>query len=746
MVRSRYVRHKYRIPWYFYDSCGLVALTGALVLVCSLLSHNPYDPSLFYVTSQPVMVTNWCGVFGAQLSAVLVYLFGCASLLGVICLMLIAYDCIVYKTYIKQVDRHIASVLMMFVGASWCTMVSLDWLGTVPAGGAVGLYLYHLIYAYFDALGTLLCIHCLLLICLFIMTRLSPFFVLYYVLKSMRLSFSRAMRATQYVLPRMYRIACYVWFLGDRFCDVVSAYAKHILVGVADYEDTYRSDAWLEQEGWDTSIAPAVQETIITENLQPNIQSVPRSTSSDTKQVCPESYRASYLAFFEHTPQENKDTQNMKESDAQQARLLEEKLACFGIKGSITSIKRGPVVTLFEYQPDIDAKISKIVALEHDLALALQAMSIRIIAPIPGKAVVGFEVANKHRKDVLFSHIITSSAYTEQKAALPLVLGQDTSGDAVVVDLASMPHLLVAGSTGSGKSVALNAMLVGLLCSHTPKTLKLILIDPKRLEFATYTDIPHLIFPIITDPKLVEQVLAWVVKEMEDRYALMALVGARNSIDYNKNITREPLSYIVVVIDELADVMMTAGRAIELQITRIAQMARAAGIHLIVATQRPSVDVITGLIKANFPSRISFRVASKIDSRTILDVGGADALVGRGDMLFLDSRTSHIKRVHGAYVSDEHIQQVVTHSKLQAPVMYKNLMEEMPARTTNDEPEDAIYQEIVYFLQTVDEVSISLLQRRFRIGYNRAARIIEMLEMQGRIMSCEQGKIRKVIK
>ena len=433
----------------------------------------------------------------------------------------------------------------------------------------------------------------------------------------------------------------------------------------------------------------------------------------------------------------------------QRAKILEEKLERFGVSGKVVSIKRGPVVTLFEYKPHIDSKISKIIALEDDLALALQALSIRIIAPIPGRSVVGFEVANKHRKGVFLASVLQSPIFKQYSGALPLALGQDTIGNTVFVDLARMPHLLIAGSTGSGKSVALNAMLVSLLCKLSPDQLRLILVDPKRLEFASYADIAHLLFPIVTNPKDAAPILRWVVRTMEERYECMAEYGVRSIDDFNKLglSDQEAIPYIVVIIDELSDLMMTTGKEIEDLIARITQMARAAGIHMIVATQRPSVDVITGLIKVNFPSRISFRVTSKIDSRTILDCSGADKLLGRGDMLFLDSCEASLRRIHGAYVSDNEIAELVTHIRKERPTDYLDISKEMPVKDDLlHDTDDELYQQVITFLDSIDEISISLLQRKFRIGYNRSARIIDQLEIQGFIEPSTGSKTRKVIR
>lgn len=426
------------------------------------------------------------------------------------------------------------------------------------------------------------------------------------------------------------------------------------------------------------------------------------------------------------------------------ARLLQQKLEHFGVYGTITKIIEGPVVTLFEYQPDIECKISKILAREDDLALALQAISLRIIAPIPGKSVVGFEVANEKRKSVLFSET-AAQGLAIFKGALPLIIGQNSIGKTIIIDLATLPHILVAGSTGSGKSVALHAFISGLLCHTTPSQMSLILIDPKRLEFANYADIPHLIFPIITDSLRAVAVLTWAVKTMEERYEMMARAGARTLQAYREQ--GNTLPYITIVIDEFADLMMTSGKEIEHLVVRLAQMARAAGIHLILATQRPSVDVITGLIKVNFPARIACKVISKIDSRTIIDSPGADKLLGKGDMLFLDPQ-GVIHRLHGAYITDTEIKEITDHIKSQASPQYLSLHTVLQNNTedTFDAHDTKLFQDICIYVREVDGISISSIQRRFKIGYNRSARMVDMLEKQGIISSADTGKIRKTLR
>lgn len=447
--------------------------------------------------------------------------------------------------------------------------------------------------------------------------------------------------------------------------------------------------------------------------------------------------------------------QQVLDDAAQRSSMLESKLVHFGVKGKVTAVKPGPVITLFEYKPDIDSKISKITALEDDLAMALTAHSIRIIAPIPGKDAVGFEIANATRTDVLMDRIMQSKEWATTKARLPIILGVDVVGNPMIQDLASTPHLLVGGATGSGKSVGLNVMLMSLLYKLSPDNLKLILIDPKRLEFTPYADIPHLLFPIVTQPAKAISVLKWVVHEMEQRYELMARAGVRNMAEYQawyKAAARgEPfksLPFLVVIIDELADLMMVGGKDVETHIVRIVQMARAAGIHMIIATQRPSVDVVTGLIKINFPSRVAFRVSSKVDSRTILDTQGAEKLLGRGDMLFMHSASPELRRVHGAYVTDEQIEELAQFWRDQTEPVYIDMQEVvvLEQKAESLEYEDELYGQVVDFVKQSDEISISMLQRQYRIGFNRSARLIEKLESQGLIAPAQGSKPRKVLR
>ena len=444
------------------------------------------------------------------------------------------------------------------------------------------------------------------------------------------------------------------------------------------------------------------------------------------------------------------------------ATRLAEKCKEFNVTGQIKHICPGPVVTTYEFKPDPGVKYSRVVSLVDDLCLALKAESIRIDR-MPGKPHVGIEVPNPRRETIFLREVIESRAFRESGSKLTIALGKTIDGLNYVADLAKMPHLLIAGTTGSGKSVGVNSLIVSILYRARPDEVKFILIDPKRLELGLYEDIPHLAAPIIVDPKLASRSLKWAVGEMERRYRDLAGWGVRNIDGYNTEIMRrnlvkeyddngepwKPLPYIVIIIDELADLMMTSGREVEESITRLAQMARAVGIHLVLATQRPSVDVITGLIKANFPSRISFRVSSKIDSRTIIDTNGAEQLLGRGDMLFLPPGTSRLIRVHGAYIDETEISRIVSHIKAQGPPAYDETItqsdEEALGLETTEGEHDELFEEALRICVEMKRASTSVLQRRLRIGYGRAAAILDIMEREGLIGAADGSRPRPVL-
>jgi DNA segregation ATPase FtsK/SpoIIIE-like protein len=454
---------------------------------------------------------------------------------------------------------------------------------------------------------------------------------------------------------------------------------------------------------------------------------------------------------------------------------LTQKLADFGIRGEVTAIRPGPVITIFEYLPAPGVKVSRIASLTDDIAMAMRAIRVRIVAPIPGKGVVGIEIPNKNRQFVWYRDMMVSREYRDSDWQLPMALGKTTDGRPMFSDLAKMPHLLVGGTTGSGKSVGVNAMLMTLLFHHAPEDMRLILIDPKMLEFELYNDIPHLLHPVVTEPKLANAALKWACKEMDDRYRILARWGTRNILSYNKKLAKEmedwtptkarryaprgwpkdqeppvprKLPYIVVVIDELADLMMVASKEVEESIVRLAQKARACGIHLIVATQRPSVDVITGLIKANMPSRIAFQVRSKTDGRTILDQNGAETLLGKGDMLFLPPGVSALARLHAPFVADEEVARVCDHLREQGAPIYEadiRVEDDLGGGGVEEEDYDENYDLAVQIVTEAGKASTSMIQRRLKIGYNRAARIIEMMEREGIVGPADGARPRKVL-
>ena len=480
-----------------------------------------------------------------------------------------------------------------------------------------------------------------------------------------------------------------------------------------------------------------------------------------------------------------------------QSEVLSRALASFDIDGTVTEVRPGPVVTMYEFEPAPGTKVARIVSLADDLALALKATSLRIVAPLPGKSVVGIEVPNRSRETVSLKEVVMSDAFARARSKLTLALGKDIFGAPVTADLKTMPHLLVAGATGAGKSVSLNTMLMSILFSAKPSQVKLLLIDPKMLEFQSYEGIPHLLRPVITDPKSAARGLGWVVAEMERRYKLLAEAGVRNIDAYNRKVAGlheafaenaasavdqpelpmqflseeerlsagetataegepgcmlpkptppEPLPFIVVMIDELADLMMVAPKDVEDKIARLAQMARASGIHLVLATQRPSVDVLTGLIKANFPARIAFQVSSKTDSRTILDANGAEALLGRGDMLYLASGTGRLARLHGSFVSDDDVRSVVEFVKKQALPTYNQELQSLKSEeAAEEEAKDDVYEQAKELVLSTGQASASLIQRRLRVGYPRAARMIEQMEADGIVGAAGRDGRREVL-
>ncbi len=739
----------------------------SLSMLVALMTFSAHDQSMLYHTRQSG-IHNFLGYFGSSLAALLVYAFGSGAFIFVFLFCYVTVIVCGLRSMRQDWDRLVGLFFLLSAVTMLCSVYQGGLCEFSCYGGWFGALLIKSL-GYFDATAQAVIAYSLLGIALVLLLRFAHLHVARLLLRA-GYSIGNYVLQLDHMPARAIRGIATGIAYGYYALVRVVRYGVELLSGSAIKKSELSVVAFEHDKQADDRMKQLVQDLTAYETAQQNHEQQGQETVETNNKFMAVGQEKSQE--FESVTSE-RDLYQLPDVDRmlahgnnegkykivdqtildEQVAILEEKLAQFGIKGQVTRVHPGPVITLFEYRPENHIKLSKILALEDDLAMALQALSIRILAPIPGKAVVGFEVANKVRKPVLLSNIFASTAWNHFEGNLPLILGENTQGDYVVVDLAAMPHLLIAGSTGSGKSVAVNCMLVSLLCACSPEQVKLIIIDPKQLEFSAYEDIAHLLFPIITDCKKAVPVLTWLVSAMEQRYAMMAEHGVKNILEYQRlaqgNSELEPMPFIVLIIDELADLMMTTGKDVEDLLARIAQMSRAAGIHMIVATQRPSVDVITGLIKVNFPNRISFKVTSKVDSRTILDEIGAERLLGKGDMLFLDAKDPDIKRIHGAYVSNKEVQFLVNHIKAQQKVSYLDIADLFAGQITNDallDVDKKLYQEIVSVVRQCDEISISMIQRRFRIGYNRSARIVEALENDGLILPSDGSKMRRVIK
>lgn len=464
--------------------------------------------------------------------------------------------------------------------------------------------------------------------------------------------------------------------------------------------------------------------------------------------VTPSSFSLPSLELLDANSEDGVELSN--EHYYETSEILVKKLQDFGVQGTVAGISPGPVVTTYEFSPAPGVKINRIVNLADDLAMVLKVDRVRIVGSIPGKAAIGIEIPNPVRRTVFLRDIISSSEYQTASSMLSLALGFDVIGRPVVANLARMPHLLIAGATGAGKSVAINAFIASILFKASPDDVRMLMIDPKRIELSVYDDIPHLLHPVVVEAKMASRALLWAVREMERRYRLLEERRVKSFMSYNQ-VAEEKLPYIVIIVDELADLMMVASKDVETSIARLAQMARAAGMHIILATQRPSVDVLTGLIKANFPTRISFKVSSKVDSRTILDGSGAEHLLGMGDMLFLPPGAAKLQRIHGAYISEQETERLVTYVKSQGVAEYddsvlQDVEEEGGVESHSGEEEyDEKYDEAVAVVTETGQASISMVQRRLRVGYNRAARMIEIMEKEGIVGPADGSRPREVL-
>ncbi len=694
---------------------GIVFFLVALILGISLSSYHPADPLFWNNTGQVATTHNLFGTLGAHLAGGIFFLLGFSSFWLVLVFLAFSYLSFRGQILLSPVKTLIAALCLIL---SFAGILSLQipngFLykgGEVISGGRAGLYIAGLMKEFLNYFGAYVLLSAIFILSLMVCTHISFGWV-----------FSKVG----------------LW---------LSILFRRIREFLMKKKEKRRKKRVREKTIQQRKAKPRAKVIIVEPPPEPPKK--PRQESFSFMNLEGD-FRLPSLDLLNELP-EMKDLEIRRESLEMNARRLEKKLADYGVQGEVAEIHPGPVITMYEYKPAPGIKISKVAGLSDDLALALRAPSIRIVAPIPGKAAIGIEIPNNQRDSVYLNEILASQAYKESTFRLTIALGKDITGSPVITDLSKMPHLLVAGATGTGKSVSLNAMINSLLFSFSPDTLQFLMIDPKRIELSVYKDIPHLMYPVVTQPAEATKLLRWTVREMERRYSLLSDRGVRNIETYNRKILKDrklktkadhpeeevenPLPYIVLVIDELADLMMTSSREVEEAITRLAQMSRAAGIHLIIATQRPSVDVLTGIIKANFPARISFQVSSKVDSRTILDTIGAEHLLGDGDMLFMPPGVGKITRIHGAYISEEEMKRVTDFLREQMKPDYNTgMLKQLDQEDEMNDAEielDEKYDQAVELVAQTRQASISMLQRRLRVGYNRAARMIEAMEREG---------------
>jgi len=703
---------------------GIVFLLMTLILGISLFSFQPSDVVFSINPEGAENAQNLFGTVGAHLSGWIFHVIGFSSFWLVVVFFVMAVLSFRGKHFLPPIKSILAILFLVISFAGFIGLqINGEIGGMVNPGGLVGKFLADFMEKYFNRFGSLVFLLTVFIISLMICTHISFGWL-----------FSRV----------------YLWIMA-----------------------TARRVKELHTKRKEHNRKKRVRNAVIkkeTHRIKRKVSIVEPKKKKSFKKLEQESfpfmenaagYKLPSLNLLEDHSQDE-DLVIQRDSLEMNARRLEKKLADFGVEGEVLEISPGPVITMYEFKPAPGIKISKVAGLADDLTLALRAPSVRIVAPLPGKAAIGIEIANNKRNNVYLKDVLASDSFKDSKIKLPLALGKDITGETVVADLIAMPHLLVAGATGTGKSVSLNAMINSLLFKVSPDNVRLLMIDPKRIELSVYKDIPHLLYPVVTEPSEATRALRWAVQEMERRYRLLDDRGVRNIETYNRKILKQkkvsetnedgsvnkPLPYIILVIDELADLMMISSRDVEESITRLAQMARAAGIHLIIATQRPSVDVLTGIIKANFPTRISFQVSSKVDSRTILDAIGAEHLLGNGDMLFMPPGVGRITRIHGAFISDDEVKDVADFVRGQMQPEYDSGMLEKISVEMDEEgmeiEHDEKYDQAVEVVCQSGHASISSLQRKLRVGYNRAARMIEIMEKEGIVGPSDGVKGREV--
>jgi S-DNA-T family DNA segregation ATPase FtsK/SpoIIIE len=746
---------------------GLCSFALALMLLISLATYNPLDPAPFFKAGATGPARNFIGPFGAFLAEMLIpQLFGVAAMLIPMVLGVTGWKLFWCRPIEAPYTKASGLVLLLLSLSAFLTMtfshVTLEG-ESVRAGGATGEILASILMANFNRTGAYIVVATCVFVSLILATQFSFAAVLSSTgtwvatrLRSIRTAWAHYRETRR--KERMRR-------------EVIKKHTQNLKEAPGSFPRVRRVKAVEPEESGievaDEAPASGATAAVTTPPRQQTLPFVALPDDDDADgEPAPRrrARRAAVRGNFTLPPTSLLDEIRPavgldKAALFEKAKVLQAKSGEFDVMGVVKEINPGPVVTTYEFKPDAGVKYSKIVGLADDLALALEAESIRIDR-ISGRGTVGIELPNEDRETISFREIVESDTFQKSPSRLTLALGKTVGGDTYVTDLAQMPHLLIAGATGQGKSVGLNCMISSILYKATPDEVRLILIDPKRLELGVYENIPHLLTPVVTDPKIAANVLKWAVGEMEKRIRKLASEGVRNIEQFNNIVRAErrapadgsdedlkPLHYIIIIIDELADLMMVSSREVEEAITRLAQMARAVGIHLILATQRPSVDVLTGLIKANFPSRISFKVSARVDSRTILDSIGAEHLLGRGDMLFLPPGSARLIRVHGAYVSEKEIARLTSHLRTSGSPSFDETVgkPERSAEAEEIDDRDDLFDEAVRFVVQSGQASTSMLQRRFRIGFSRAGRLVDMMEREGIVGGADGSKPREIL-
>ena len=708
---------------------GLVFVAIGLILLASLVSFTPFDLS-FYTSSPNIPPKNLIRTFGAYLGGLFLFLFGWASYAVPLFIVWLGIELFRQQKRHLRTPRILGLIVLLLSTSSFIGVLTAAKgtdTGVFSRAGFLGFVISGAVVKYFGRLGGYIIFSTLALLAFVLVTEIliSAFF--FNIAKNIQAILKPAFSLKK--SARKENIFTMRSVLREQKDSLISRAKPRIFNKVTS------APPMREEESSKIPVKPKIQ-------IQVKPQASPQELKIKSQDLKIGDYHLPVLDLLDAPPP--LESRQIKEDLANNARVLEETLGDFGISAKVTDIERGPVITRYELEPAPGVKLNRIVTLSDDISLAMKAQSVRIIAPIPGKGRVGVEVPNMQSSFVYLKEVIGANEFQSSESKLTLALGKDITGQPIITDLTDMPHLLIAGATGSGKTVCVNSIILSLLFKATPNELKFLMIDPKMVELAPFNGLPHLICPVVNDAKKAAHALNWVVNEMEDRYQLLAKVGARNIEAYNRK--QENIPYIVVIIDELADLMMVSRDQIETAITRLAQLSRAVGIHLILATQRPSVDVITGVIKANLPARISFKVASKVDSRTVLDMNGADKLLGKGDMLFLRPGESRLIRIQGSLVMDKEIEKVVDFLRVQAdPIFDEDILKEKTGSFSANGKRDELYDEAVRTIMESNQASVSILQRRLRLGYTRAARIIDMMEQDGLIGPFEGSKPRRIL-